>query len=614
MYIERVQVEGGFLHGLDLQLHPSLNVLIGARGTGKTSLIELIRFGLAAPTFTQAAQTEAAEMARAILGGGRVTIGLRDENEQIVVTRSADEADPVSSDSFGLPTVLGQKEVEAVGLQLSGRRRLIDRLFPGATAIGASARDIRAELRSLTVEIAALGGEQDAIRSQIAELESVPGELDLANREQTALLRTLAVSREDQEELSALQHQISLLATRTTAISEARQAIQRYGDSVDSLIALQPPSIQWPDDADQPPEILRAQELLGESANSLTRAREHLAATDQELSTLENSILVKRTEAEDRGRTIRSRLDELQSGAAEMARRVEVLEARSGQLNALRQSLAERSERVASASGQRESRYEMLDDLRESRFTERTAVAVRLNDALAPSVRVTVTKSADTSAYTNAIKNALRGSGLHYNTLAPQLAQRVSPLELVALSESSSMQRLARAAEIPEDRAAAAIAYLRNSDLSPVVTAAIDDGASFELLDGADYKATPMMSIGQRCTVVMPILLSAHPQMLVIDQPEDHLDNAFITGTLVESLRARAQGDQLIFASHNANIPVLGEADLVVRLDSDGRRGFVRTAGPLSAPPIVEAITSVMEGGIEAFRRRAEFYEAALDS
>ena len=66
----------------------------------------------------------------------------------------------------------------------------------------------------------------------------------------------------------------------------------------------------------------------------------------------------------------------------------------------------------------------------------------------------------------------------------------------------------------------------------------------------------------------------------------------------------------MIFSTHNANIPVLGNADRVILLGSDGKRGFVRHAGALDDQESVSAITTVMEGGIEAFDRRAKFYHA----
>jgi len=97
---------------------------------------------------------------------------------------------------------------------------------------------------------------------------------------------------------------------------------------------------------------------------------------------------------------------------------------------------------------------------------------------------------------------------------------------------------------------------------------------------------------------------------LVIDQPEDNLDNAFIADTLIHTIQQAKLRGQLVFVSHNANIPVLGEADRVILLESDGQRGFVEHAAPLDDAGSVSAITRVMEGGQAAFDRRARFYAA----
>ena len=74
MHIERIQVEEGFLDGLDLELVPGLNVIIGARGTGKTSLIELIRFCLGVAPFTETAQMRASSTAKSVLGSGQLVV------------------------------------------------------------------------------------------------------------------------------------------------------------------------------------------------------------------------------------------------------------------------------------------------------------------------------------------------------------------------------------------------------------------------------------------------------------------------------------------------------------------------------------------------------------
>jgi ABC-type protease/lipase transport system fused ATPase/permease subunit len=97
---------------------------------------------------------------------------------------------------------------------------------------------------------------------------------------------------------------------------------------------------------------------------------------------------------------------------------------------------------------------------------------------------------------------------------------------------------------------------------------------------------------------------------LIIDQPEDNLDNHFIYETVVNSIRRMKPRRQMIFITHNANIPVLGEADLVIVLDSDGKVGFIRKAGDVDS--CRDEIVDLLEGGREAFElRRKRYGEAA---
>jgi AAA domain len=72
MRIDRLEISGGFLDGLEIDFEDGLNVLIGARGAGKTSVIELIRFALAIPAKTEEAAEDARRQAVAVLGDGTV--------------------------------------------------------------------------------------------------------------------------------------------------------------------------------------------------------------------------------------------------------------------------------------------------------------------------------------------------------------------------------------------------------------------------------------------------------------------------------------------------------------------------------------------------------------
>lgn len=145
--------------------------------------------------------------------------------------------------------------------------------------------------------------------------------------------------------------------------------------------------------------------------------------------------------------------------------------------------------------------------------------------------------------------------------------------------------------------------------MSSLAEATLDDRVDFRLIDGAVQKSVEDLSTGQKCAVTLPIVLTEGSRILILDQPEDHLDNAYLVKNIITSLTMREQRNaQTIVATHNANIPVLGSAELVLSLESDGTRGFIANLGSFEEQPIVETITGLMEGGREAFLRRADFY------
>ncbi|MHC4406834.1 MAG: AAA family ATPase, partial [Planctomycetota bacterium] len=239
---------------------------------------------------------------------------------------------------------------------------------------------------------------------------------------------------------------------------------------------------------------------------------------------------------------------------------------------------------------------------------ERQAVGGRLSHLLRPLIEVRVQPSEQLSEYESAIAAMLRGSGLKYNALAPLLAEALTPRELAAAIEQDMPEVVSECTSVSRRRANRIVLHSQSVGTESILTCRVDDGVHMSLLSGGDYRPIDDLSTGQRCTVILPIILASDKGSLVIDQPEDHLDNAFIVEAVIKAIRRRRPGSQIICATHNPNIPVLGEAEQVVLLDSDGRSGFVRHEGPLDDPASVEAITSIMEGGREAFARRAEFY------
>ena len=608
-YIERIQVDEGFLNGLDLRLGRGLTVVIGARGTGKTSLVELVRFCLDVSSFTEEAAQRGSHQAESVLNGGQVTVTLSNGSERMTVARSASDPQPRSVSPIPRATILAQGEIESVGAQSSGRMRLIDRLVDRRLDFEREFDRLRAEIGSVTVEIRDLLLEVDDMEAAVADAQDVPDLLEDALERESAALESVSATESDRNQLAVLQNASARIKIRQGVFE---RALSELGSLDGSLLRISERPLlmeSWPESAGAEDELAPLKAKAQAAIGHLYEARRVVAATMQAVeSSIENGR-IEAVSTDQASRDIRKRLDQLEEGVGAITREVEDLREKSGQLAALEQRLAEKRSHTARRVEQRDQLYRTLDDLHRKRFVSRLRVAESLTEQLRPNIDIGVTGSERTRPYAESIVCGLRGSGMHYNKLSQQIAAVMSPLELVQAVESRNPQPIVEATAISQTRAQSVISALRDSDLAKIITAPIEDGVTLKLLDGAVYKNSEQVSIGQRCTTVLPVLLAQHGDILMVDQPEDHLDNSFIASTVVNVLRKRHEQDQLILTSHNANIPVLGDADSIVVLDSDGKRGFVEHAGSLDDKESVQAITDIMEGGAEAFSKRADFYD-----
>jgi len=118
------------------------------------------------------------------------------------------------------------------------------------------------------------------------------------------------------------------------------------------------------------------------------------------------------------------------------------------------------------------------------------------------------------------------------------------------------------------------------------------------------------LSPGQRCSAILPILLLTGTTPLIIDQPEDNMDNRHIRQVIVNILSSIKLRRQVIVATHNPNIPVLGDVEQAIILQGIGDRECeVKSLGDLDSGHVVHHLTEVMEGGREAFQYRQSIYQ-----
>lgn len=117
------------------------------------------------------------------------------------------------------------------------------------------------------------------------------------------------------------------------------------------------------------------------------------------------------------------------------------------------------------------------------------------------------------------------------------------------------------------------------------------------------------LSLGQQQSIMLTMLLHSDSRCpLLIDQPEDNLDGEFIYTTVVANLRRVKEHRQVIIVTHNPNIAVLGDADLIIPLKSTSEVSKVVERGAIDSDPTKLVACRILEGSERAFRRRREIY------
>jgi hypothetical protein len=129
--------------------------------------------------------------------------------------------------------------------------------------------------------------------------------------------------------------------------------------------------------------------------------------------------------------------------------------------------------------------------------------------------------------------------------------------------------------------------------------------------DAEQWRRLEDLSTGQKATAILLLLLLESDAPLVVDQPEDDLDNRFIFEGVVPRMREEKRRRQFLFSTHNANIPVLGDAELIVGLSADGEAGddghahvLAGESGSIDMASVRGLVEELLEGGHEAFELR----------
>jgi ABC-type lipoprotein export system ATPase subunit len=255
------------------------------------------------------------------------------------------------------------------------------------------------------------------------------------------------------------------------------------------------------------------------------------------------------------------------------------------------------------------------EDIKASEFREFQRAAGKVSRKLRDRVRVEVTMAGNREP----LEQLLREVG---GNLSAAL-ERLRSLEQISLPDLAQccregkealMQRYGLPPGSAERIAQADIdLFMRIEELDLSATTKIELNTAPEG-NPPTWQTLEALSTGQKATAVLLLLLLESEAPLVVDQPEDDLDNRFITEGVVPIMRQEKRRRQFVFSTHNANIPVLGDAELILGLaaSGEGTDGHAKIApqhmGSIDIGPVRELVEEILEGGKDAFEMRRSKY------
>lgn len=136
-----------------------------------------------------------------------------------------------------------------------------------------------------------------------------------------------------------------------------------------------------------------------------------------------------------------------------------------------------------------------------------------------------------------------------------------------------------------------------------------DIEVQYKPTNSSAFKSLTTASAGQKTAAILTFILSYGTVPLILDQPEDDLDNKLVYELIVDRLTQAKENRQLIIVTHNANVPVNGDAEFIVSMDTDSRTLKILDSGTLESESLKKEICNVMEGGELAFQMRSKRYK-----
>ena len=600
-YIRSARFEGGVLDGETVHFSPELNTLIGVRGSGKSSILEAVRYALDISRGEKAQDIKYKdELIRHTLGsGGKVTLTACDVyGQEFTISRIYREAPKVYSGGklqpgvsiretvLRSPIYFGQKDLSSTGEGFE--TDLVEKL------VGEKLHAVRQEIE---VQLQCV---RDVVRrwiklSNTAELKQ-EYELQLKDADfRLAKFKEYGVADKLQRRLGFQQD--------ATALGRMRERSESFEFALEQLIAEHEDDLRnaMRYQSKQNPDFFRAYYA---EYSSLVAKIDQLKQIKQEVHGIVVRLQSRQEEFEGARANLQEEFAQIERQLSEELRLhgMTAIQPDEYLIQQQRKTRAEQMlEALSKQEGQKISAYDTLfvelDRLNELWRKEFRIIQAELDRVNAghTALQIEADFKGDKEAAIGFMQQLFRGSNIREATLRTVMEEFADFGEL--LRDLNSV--LSRAGSTPE---VFKRTFLQN--LEEFVTYQVPNRFVIRYRD----KELKHHSLGQRASALLLYVLSQRQNdVVIIDQPEDDLDNQTIYDDVIKLLREMKPHTQFIFATHNANFPVLGDAEQVLACRYQDERVIVQS-GSIDARPIQDAIINIMEGGQDAFNRRKKVY------
>lgn len=592
-YIKSISFEGGLLDGKEINFSPELNNFIGIRGSGKSSIIEILRYTLGISLGSQASDRDYKNnlIEHVLKSGAKVTVTVVNEYkkeyriEKIYGQKEDIYENNVRVDAaidaiFNTPVYFGQKDLSNKNIDFEAD--LVKKL------IGTRLDDIRSRIKAKSDEI------EDIISSfrKLVNLEELKKETNETIKNAEAKLKIFK-EKGVQDKL----RQQSNFDSDISVISNISRGLAEFKSDFKSLIENH--SVFFKN------TVLKSEdnkEIFKQLENVFERTKSEFSRL-QDINTCIEKYIKEFNDLENK---LKERKESLKEDFAKIKREINIpnlnpddflkintqIETSKSKLIEIEKSEKKRTEHQTSLN----KKISELNNLWYEEFKIVEKEVQRINNHKS-ALSITAEYKERRDRFLDKLKQVFKGSGIteaNYKKISDTYRDFVE-----IYRDKEKLNNILNENHLAEFNKR----FMEN--LSELLTYQVETKFTIK------YNEKPLKdhSLGQRATALILFLLAQkETEVLLIDQPEDDLDNQTIYEDVIKEIKSLKGKMQFLFATHNANIPVLGDSEKIISCRYSESKIEVQE-GTIDNHETQKQIVTIMEGGEEAFNRRKNIYE-----